>query len=183
MGSGFFTGGAKSLKRSFYPPLYRHRYLQPGLPAQRQSSTSLQPPAAASLPQHPPRAFPSWGHTLHGLTGVQFLCVLQGSGSRHKLRPQSLVQSGHCDGPHLGVSGFRSRAWRHLSGLFRTLLWGVDAQQRQQQAECGVICTLAQGHMQTLVSHNIPQAGGCEECWAALLRWLDHQGFFQSELF
>lgn len=183
MGSGFFTGGAKSIKTSFCPPLYRHRYLQPGPPARRQSSTSLQPPAAASLPQHPPRAFPSWGHTLHGLAGVQLLFVLQGSGSRHKLWSQSLVQSGHGDGPHLGVFGFRSGTWRHLSGLFRTLFWGVDAQQRQQQAECGVICTLAQGHMQTLVSHSIPHRGGCEECWAAPLRQLDHQGFFQSELF
>lgn len=157
MGSGNFTVGAKSIKTSFYSPLYRHRYLQPGPPAQRQSSTSPQPPAAASLPQHPPRAFPSWGHTLHGLTRVQLLCVLQGSGSRHKLRSQSLVQSGHRDGPRLGVFGFGSGARRHLSGLFRTLLWGVDAQQRQQQAECGVMCTLAQGHMQ--------HTGGCEECW------------------
>lgn len=143
---------------TFCPPLYRHCDLQPGPPAQRQrqSDTSPPSPATASLPQHPARAFPRWGHTLHRLAGVQLLCVLQSTGSRHKLRSQSFIQSGDHDGPHPGVFGLRAGARQHLSGLFPTLLWGVDAQQRQQQAECGVTYTLMQGHVRTMVSHDIP---------------------------
>lgn len=142
----------------FCPPLYRHCDLQPGPPAQRQrqSDTSPPSPATASLPQHPARAFPRWGHTLHRLAGVQLLCVLQSTGSRHKLRSQPFIQSGDHDGPHPGVFGLGAGARQHLSGLFPTLLWGVDAQQRQQQAECGVTYTLMQGHVQTMVSHDIP---------------------------
>lgn len=118
----------------FYCPLYRHCDLQPGPPAQRRRQPPP-PPPTASLSLHPPWAFPRRGHTLHRLAGVRLAGVLQSAGSGHELGPQPSVQSGDRDGPHPGVFGLGAGARRHLSGLLQALLWGVDAQQRQQPAE------------------------------------------------
>lgn len=100
-----------------------------------QSDRATPPPATASL-LHPPRA--SRPHTLYRLAGVKLSSALQGAGWRHLLRLQSVVQSRVGDGPHTRIFGLWAWTRRHLSGLLTTLFWRLNAQQGQQQTECGV---------------------------------------------
>lgn len=118
--------------------LFRHCGLHPRTPARRRRQPGAIPPApaTATLPLHPPSALPRRGHALHRLAGLRLLRILQAAGSRHKLGSQSHVQPRDHHGPHPGVLGLGAGARRHLSGLFETLLRGVDAQPEQQQAEC-----------------------------------------------